>query len=318
MSGATTTAQGDPVATQPSAVILLSTFNGEAFLKPLVRSLIDQDWPETRIIARDDGSSDGTLRELSHYKDGGFLDIVPGGVNLGAARSFMRLLEAAPQADVVLFADQDDVWYPDKVRRAIMGLRELPRERPALSCTGLDLVTSDFVPIGRSPVWPKAPSFENALVENIATGCTIALNRSAADLLRSRPLPAQAILHDWWAYLTVSAFGTVRYDPVPSLAYRMHGTNAVGLPRGPFTWFMEKVMRQVSGNTVKRIVDQAMAFEALFEDRLTPRQRTLIRRLARTRQFAGRLAFLAERDIHRQIWSDNLALKALVLMGRAR
>src|SRR6185436_21171576 len=74
---------------------------------------------------------------------------------------------------------------------------------------------------------PRLMAFENALVENIAIGCTVVINAAARELLL-RCTPERPVMHDAWAYLALSAFGHVFFDPQPRVGYRQHGGNAFG------------------------------------------------------------------------------------------
>ena len=40
--------------------VLLSTYNGVKFLRPLLDTVVNQDWPSVDVLVRDDGSTDGT------------------------------------------------------------------------------------------------------------------------------------------------------------------------------------------------------------------------------------------------------------------
>ena len=48
-------------------IILLSTYNGEKYLKEQLDSLLTQSYKNFEIIARDDGSSDETIEILKYY-----------------------------------------------------------------------------------------------------------------------------------------------------------------------------------------------------------------------------------------------------------
>src|SRR5512144_1359787 len=98
--------------------VLLSTYNGAAYLKPQMESLLSQD-ARVKILVRDDGSSDGTVPLLREYQ-ATHPDIeVVCGTNVGFAQSFLQLLTlSSPTADYIAFCDQDDVWQPGKVSRA--------------------------------------------------------------------------------------------------------------------------------------------------------------------------------------------------------
>ena len=154
--------------------------------------------------ARDDGSTDTTIALLDQWASRIPL-VVTRGTHIGATASFFELLchsrERDNENEIVAFADQDDVWDGDKLTRAVRALRELPPERPALYCSRAGIVDENLRPLGLTRDFRRPPSFENALVENIAMGCTMALNQAAVRLLTSVPPPARARMHDWWCYL---------------------------------------------------------------------------------------------------------------------
>lgn len=297
------------------AVVLLSTYRGRRYLSELLCSLREQDWPDCEIIARDDGSDDDTLAVLDAGASASAIRVMVGG-NVGAKQSFHQLLAVAPRCEAVFFADQDDVWHRDKVSRAMHALVAASQDRPVLYCCSLQIVDAEAKALGTSPIWPRPPAFANALVENIATGCTVALNWPAVELLRSKPMPDAAIMHDWWAYLVVSAFGDVIYDPIPAIQYRIHGSNQVGLPIGRGSWLLAKLKRRVSGTgSLSKLVEQARAFDELFGRQIGAEERACLDQLLAIRSFAGRARFLLRPRVYRQFSSDQMALAVLIVMG---
>jgi hypothetical protein len=181
-------------------------------------------------------------------------------------------------------------------------------------CSRLLLVDDALRPIGRSPLPRRGPAFENALVENIATGCTIVLNAAARQLLL-RSLPADGVrMHDWWAYLTLSAFGRVVYDPEPRILYRQHGGNVVGAATGWRRW-SQRIERFRSGAHRARTAAQAAAFAALCGASLPPaRRRVLDRFVAHTRAPATRrVRYALTSDVWRQRPVDSLIFRCLVV-----
>src|SRR5690242_9732967 len=107
--------------------VLLSTYNGEPYLRPQLDSVLAQDYPRLTILARDDSSQDGTLALLREYAARYPALTVLSGENRGAAQSFMQLLQwSSPAADYFAFCDQDDVWHSDKISRAVEWLRRCP------------------------------------------------------------------------------------------------------------------------------------------------------------------------------------------------
>lgn len=214
-----------PVAV-PRVVVLMSTYHGERHVAEQLRSILAQLPAGGHIVVRDDGSSDGTVAAIQALRDDRIA--VSHGPNLGFGRSFLTLLAGVPpEADMVMFADQDDFWLPGKIARAWQRLQRVG-ERPALYGSAQMLADAQLRPLQTTRAWVHAPSFEGALVENMITGCTAALNRPALRLLQRAGVPQGVHFHDWWLYLVVSAFGHVIFDPEPTLLYRQHGTNQIG------------------------------------------------------------------------------------------
>jgi glycosyltransferase involved in cell wall biosynthesis len=211
-----------------SVQILLSTYNGERYLRPLLDSLGSQAYPDLSILIRDDGSTDNTLPLLKECASGSPNIEIVQGEHLGFVQSFFTLLAfASPTAKYFALCDQDDVWQPDKISRAIELLSACPPHLPALYCSRLALVDENLKPLRLSEMPTKGLSFRNALVENHVVGCTSLFNQSALQLLT--PLPSACVSHDWWIYLVASAFGAVVYDPEPRILYRQHAHNVFGI-----------------------------------------------------------------------------------------
>ena len=97
--------------------ILLSTYNGEQYLKEQVKSIQDQTYPDWQLLIRDDGSRDGTVEIIQELvaQDERIRFINQGAIeNLGVIKSFHTLLKYE-KADLYCFSDQDDVWLPEKI-----------------------------------------------------------------------------------------------------------------------------------------------------------------------------------------------------------
>ena len=214
------------------AAILLSTFNGARFLPDQLDSLLRQDaaWV---LFWRDDGSTDDTAAIMQRFMAGPGAGrcravVAPAG-RVGPTASFMALLRAAAGSEVVAFADQDDVWLPEKLGLAVRALSA--ETEPALYCSRQVLVDAGLNRIGLSAGLRRSPHFPAALTQNVATGCTVALNAAGARLVAASEPPSSS-LHDWWSYLLVSAHGgRLIADETPTVLYRQHGGNMVGAPR---------------------------------------------------------------------------------------
>lgn len=105
-------------------LVLLSTYNGDRFLREQLESLYGQEGVDYHILVRDDGSSDETIAILEKYKkQKAHMTIMRGGQNVGPAWSFFLLIEEAYKKyndyDYYAFCDQDDIWCPNKLKSAV-------------------------------------------------------------------------------------------------------------------------------------------------------------------------------------------------------
>ena len=299
--------------------ILLSTYNGEEYLPTLLDILIGQDYPDIWILIRDDGSADGTCDILSAYADKhDHVDTILG-PNIGVNRSFYELLaRVGEEADYAAFCDQDDYWESDKVSRAIGMLSEQRAEGPIMYCSRLTIADDDLNAISFSSVPSRGPSFENALVENIATGSTIVLNRQAVDLLASHvPDIDKLEMYDWWIYQTISALGMVIYDDQSRILSRQHSENVVGLPFGLRRW---KSKYKFIGSRNKSIIStQVEEFSRIYRDHLSDTNRHILDEFlahVRDTKFLRRMKYSLQGNVFRQKISDDLLLKLRIVLGK--
>jgi hypothetical protein len=214
--------------------ILLSTFNGAPFLAEQLDSFLAQTHRNWVLYWRDDGSADDTVRIMRGFARRIGADRCiesPGsGPHLGARASFLGLLAQARSAEIVAFADQDDVWLPDKLARAAAQI-EPHGLHPALYCGRQYLVDEKLSGLGLSILHRGDAEFPASLTQNIAAGNTLVMNAAAVALVTSLGQP-DVSMHDWWCYITLSAAGgAIMFDAQPQVLYRLHKTNLVGTAR---------------------------------------------------------------------------------------
>ena len=312
-------AKADDVVTRasgPRVAVLLATYNGAAYLRDFLDSLRAQSLSDFTLFVRDDGSTDSTLAVLAEHGGGLAIRLLPSSGRLGPARGFFAIMQAAgDDYDVYLFADQDDWWYADKIDRAVQALRAR-MGRVALYCTRLEYVDEKLAHIRYSPT-PRLLCIENAAVQNVATGCTVAITAA----VRQRVLdgkPHDFVMHDWWLYLFCTAFGEVIYDPEPSIKYRQHGGNAIGAATGVIEDLRRRLVRfSRREGGVHRLSDQIRAFLACHGTELDARQRQLLAQIVTARHsLRARLRMAIRPPFARQSRFDNLVLRVFFLLGR--
>jgi glycosyltransferase involved in cell wall biosynthesis len=220
--------------------VLLATFNGAKYLAQQLDSILAQTHQNFRLLVSDDGSSDDTLAILESYRPrlGERLLILPyAGRGRGVVRNFENLMCASRQHGVArwaAFADQDDVWLPQKLEVLVNEMVRLENasggSEPCLVHSDLAVVDQELQTIARSFVdhqrMDPAQCTPLALLSvNQVTGCAMMVNRALLEL--ALPLPPQAVMHDWWCAL-LSGSGQRSYVNSQLLLYRQHGANQVG------------------------------------------------------------------------------------------
>lgn len=305
---------------EPRVAILLCTFNGQNHLHEQLESFDAQQHRNWQLWVSDDGSQDQTLSILQQYRSNSEHGRIKlqAGPQQGFVANFMSLTcQADIEADFYAYADQDDIWEPDKLKRALAYLQRVAPETPALYCTRTRVVDEAGKHTGFSPRFRKPPSFANALVQNVGGGNTMVFNRAARDLLLKVSPGASIVSQDWWAYIVVSGCGgQVFYDPYPSVRYRQHGGNLVGANS---SWTARAVrMRMLWQGRFRHWVDLNLTALMRMQASLTPDNQTTLEHFRTARQARGwrGMAGVLGSGVYRQTALGTLSLLLAAACGK--
>lgn len=287
--------------------VLLSAYNGEAYIKAQLDSILSQTEQAVCILVRDDGSTDRTAEILKAYESAGDITLISG-ENLGFKESFHQLLLCAPEADYYAFSDQDDLWLPDKLSRAVSRLAEKDGKLPLLYHGAYMETDEALCPI--KPMLPPEPPFcfQRALTENVISGFSMVIN----GVMRETMLRfdwSRLDYHDWLAGAIAFGFGEAVLDgEVSALHRRTDRSLSRGSRKKDIGWFAS-AMR--GDSNMKRRND---AFLAAYESELPEKNRLLLARFADP-SLRNRLwrAFYPSRWRYRL--PDELAVRLAMLMG---
>jgi glycosyltransferase involved in cell wall biosynthesis len=306
-------------ASTPRVAVLICTHQGGHFLRKQLDSISAQSHASLSVWASDDGSKDDTRAILTQYRSSwgeGRLS-VQSGPQQGFAANFLSLVcRDDIEADYFAFADQDDIWEPDKLSRAIEKLESVPTDTPALYCSRTRSIDEGGQEIGFSPMFKKTPGFANALVQNIAGGNTMVMNKAARELLRNAGnLPI--VSHDWWAYILITgAGGVVFYDPYPGVRYRQHGRNLVGANAG-LRARLHRIRLLPKGQFREWNTTNTQALQRV-RNLLTPENQRIFDAFcrARNRWFVPRVWGVTRSGVYRQTTMGNLQLIAATILKK--
>lgn len=283
----------------PHVCVLMSTYNGECYLKEQIESILQQKGVKVNLIVRDDGSKDYTNALLKRYAAQGALTIMESSENLGFAMSFMTLLAEAPLSDYYAFSDQDDVWQPDKLLVGITALQKM---------SGTARLYSSNLSVWRDGVverekYEKKPRFsaESTLNRSICFGCTCVFNEALRSLVlahwNKRIYPIHA--HDLWLFHTAMFLGDYHFDPTSYIFYRQHGSNQIGA-KNRWTDRLRSRIRSLRTLSHQHEREQeAQNLLACYGDLLSASQKQEVERVAQYRNgIVNRLALLFNKNIN--------------------
>ena len=300
--------------------VLMSSYNGEKYIKEQIDSILKQTNVEISLIVRDDGSSDETINILEEYSTTDNRVQYYKGKNIGPAFSFLNLINDAPYFDYYALADQDDVWDMDKLEIAISMLKkEANTDIPLMYYSNLRVVDEDLNFVRNAHDNPAI--IENkysVLVDSMPTGCTMVFNRKTVEMIQ-QGLPEKCTMHDTWIYLICTFFGKCIYDFEPHISYRQHANNVIG------TYLQKKYLKLLK-ERFKRIFDRelqprytnASNFFICFEKKLNSHDKKKIQLICNYKNsLKNRIKLLADKEIRGFTISRDVVYRVLVILGIA-
>ncbi len=280
--------------------ILMSTYNGERYLKDQIQSILKQTYKNWHLYIRDDGSTDETRLIISEFEAK-----YPEKItffnkdkveNKGVVKSFMEMLAGA-EADFYMFSDQDDVWKEEKVAKSIAAMMQRDYlKKPICIHTDLQVVNANLegneVMNGKR-IWHD---FQHLLFSNCITGCTMMINQITKDMMHFDTIDYDKIyMHDWWIGLICAEFGEIVYLEEPLILYRQHGDNVVGsYEENTISHYIYRIFHQEPERKhMRRVVRIANEFDKIFGEQTRGKDYQYVHRygnLTKKASFFGDLA----------------------------
>jgi glycosyltransferase involved in cell wall biosynthesis len=216
-------------------VVLLSTFNGEKFIKSQLISLVNQINVNTEIFIRDDGSTDNTIKIIESFMVRYKNIYLTKGSNLGPSLSFMELVRLSPPSDLYSFSDQDDIWHQNKLYEASLKLEN--ELTPALYFANELYIDSNDILLGKSDK-NRIYKFPESLIKSNVIGCSIVFNSLFMDIIKQH-YPINIVMHDSYIFRLASVLDVkMILDSNYYLRYRLHKHNYFGYSLSSYRKFL--------------------------------------------------------------------------------
>jgi rhamnosyltransferase len=217
-------------------LIILASFNGVKYIKQQIDSILSQEGVNIDIKIFDDGSSDGTVELISSLYSSERIQIIQNEIPTGSsANNFFQALQQIEEVcfekyNYIAFADQDDIWLPNKLKEAVV----------ILDTQEADLYMSNLIlwqeKSNRKSIVNKSFSQKkyDYLFEGGSAGCTYVLSAKFVSKLKeiiknTDNLYWKYFSHDWFIYFLARTNNfKVTIDNRAFILYRIHETNIHG------------------------------------------------------------------------------------------
>lgn len=299
---------------------MLSTYNGEKFLREQLDSLYAQEGVNIHILVRDDGSKDNTIEILEQYQQKYGCMTIHADENVGAAMSFHTLISYASKEvdkyDYFSYADQDDVWMSDKLVSAVKML-DMSEAKTKLYFCLPELIDADL-----NILPSKRPCIANNLKGNIVTshilGCTQVFNGNLLRLVSMyRPNAQDRVpLHDGWTALVAYAFdANVIFDTDKHINYRQHGNNVVGANKSFIEIQKSRFARYFNGQSLKS--GKCQLILDVYSDLIDVNNKEILTNCASYKNnFKNKMNLLLDREYFQYDFITNMGVFFMILFNK--
>lgn len=207
--------------------VLMATYNGDKYINEQLKSILNQTYKNFDLIIRDDGSSDGTvsiIRSVIFKNPEQKIILLENKSDVhGQLENFSFLFDyAKDKYDFIMFSDQDDVWYSNKIQLSL-DIIKLNASEPTLVYT--NYLNWNMKDQSKTPAYTKVPecTFERIFVQNWTMGCTYILNKKMIQKIGHIPIGVEN--HDYWIALVSSMDHNIKYLSKVTMEHRLHAGN---------------------------------------------------------------------------------------------
>ena len=298
--------------------VLMSTYNGSEYIQEQIESILKQEKVDVQLIVRDDGSNDDTLKIISAYKDTGKIRIIEGS-NKGPVLSFMELIgEADLSAEYYAFADQDDIWLPDKLFRAVRMIGQTGKSC-VLYASNQTVADQNGNALNKRYQTDPPVDLLNIIDSNWLAGCTMVFDRNLLHVLQKHQPDSnfvQTRMHDTWVAAVAACIGTIVYDDESKMLYRQHSNNVVGSKKENLikrAFARIKMKKDVQGEEYH--LRFANELDRVFPESIKKEARYVIKLYQKTKSFRGKISFLMSHYFQKYYYRNKVTFAVKLLFG---
>lgn len=253
--------------------IAMTTYCGEQYVEKQLQSLLGQSRQADQVIICDDHSNDNTAQIVASFIERNCLSnwlFLVNEKNLGYKKNFKKAISLT-DGDLIFLSDQDDIWLSDKIEKMEkvfsdnLGCKSLNTSFFYIDQKDAKISVEKKSGMGNNNLIKREISqdsvvrigFDEIASYNISPGCTMAFTREIADIFLEKT--KSVAVHDWEINLVASLLDGCFFYNIPTIQYRIHKNNAVGIPgvsegdgtgRGDYSRRLKiaKLMREYTGS----------------------------------------------------------------------
>lgn len=308
------------MAAMKTVTVLMSTYNGEKYLEEQIESILNQKGVNVKLLVRDDGSRDGTVKILNQYKSKGLLEYIVGD-NIGFAKSFLYLFGAVKEpTDYYAFSDQDDIWNESKLYEAIKCLERMntEKEKGKLYFSNLYMVDKDKNYMGFKALKNIKITLGSAYVRGRVSGCTMVMDTTLFQLTRRLELRKKEYNckggYEWAYLICLAVGGEIYYDYHAYIDFRRHGDNVTASGNG----FLSRIKNELKafGGAKNDRSELSKVLLTIYSNEIEDNNRKLIQEVAEYRSsWWKRIKLLFNSELDSNMTLCNLEKRIYILLG---
>ncbi|MBQ4542010.1 MAG: glycosyltransferase [Clostridia bacterium] len=292
----------------PKVLVIMSTYNGEKFLKEQIDSILAQKDIDVYLHIFDDLSKDSTVEIAKEYeKKNKNVKVHINEKNKNFTYNFLDALfsfKDNQEYDYYAFADQDDFWLDTKLISAINKIKEVGK--CTLYSANLKIVDQNLEYAGNNMMDTKyVNKHYDIICKNIVTGCTAVFDNDFKNLV-TKHYPENIYLHDYWLALIANYTKDAHfvYDTCPDyILYRQHGTNLIGENKSYIKKAFKKKQKE---KTTKHLIE---VFVDLFGDVIKNEDALVFKKLSNLNKFKNKFVlFFKIKSNYSKIFKIKLLL----------
>lgn len=293
-----------------NVAVLLSSYNGDAFIEKQIESIKEQRYPNVTLYIRDDGSDEPFINQIKSLQEKYGFELFLG-ENIGFLRSFFWLLGHVSDADYYAFSDQDDIWLADKLADAVGWLEQNAEDIPLLYHGAYEIQDTEGRKKETVIYSDRGYDFRRSITENHYSGFAMVINRRMREMILKADT-SRIVYHDWWAANIALGLGKAHFSSKTCAIHRAHDNNVTRITLGRrFAWFFTSLREE------SEIRCRMMEFKRLFYTQLSAKNQRYLDWFTNEHYHllhAVRKCFYPKR--WRPVLSSEISMRLLMLLGK--